>query len=808
MQNLKTENMKHILLILSAVLMILPFCSLRAEAAEPVKIEGTVTDASNNEWIAYATVELLRKSDSTLIKATVTNSEGRYVIENSPLGKYLLRISCLGYRKTVLPEFELTASKPSVKFGSTALVSESQSISEVTVQAQKLTGQIVDDKLVYAISSKSAEFVQSGLELLRQLPDLTVGFMSDEVKLAGSNNLLFQVNGRKVDQNYLLQLNPKMVDKIEVSTNPGVKYDSNVDAVINYILKKTITYGLNTRLRVQVPISEAMLSKNNINLDFYYQKFRFYAGGNYKHSRYTLENTNERTTLSEGEFRSLSQQTENKVLINNGGFNYGLDWFPDKSNSLSFASSVQLILPNRTNQTSVNTHNNNSEIYQTTGYHKMRDKNPYHDYSLFYKHQFGKKFHELSIENFLSNRTTRHSDHYTEYQGTPEELLIDQNQQTGNRNGQFMVRVDYTYPLSDKVKLSAGYNGYFIRSKYTYSESVTQFSDALQYRENRQVLYAGLSLTQGKLSLQLGNRYEMSDIHISHQNDTTNQYNLWFPSASVQYTWNEKNMIRLNYRKSVIRPDVNQLSPINYSDDLYSKYMGNPTLKPAFIHRFEFTHRIQASKKASISYIPYVTFIRNDIRQVVLAASNSPVMNRKYVNIGDDMEVGLTVSASVTPFEWWTISPSFTYFRRELQALPDYGINQAFKRTSFRTNVSSQWTLAKTWMAYVEGNYNAPSINIQTTSHSTYECVIGIYKAVSKKLNVSVFTLNPWNTRYVIDKRTLRTIDRVQISEEALKYNYLFMFRLGYNFSLGKEGKRIDRQREPEEVRDGKKGIL
>lgn len=801
--------MKRILLILSPALLILLLCSFKTKAAGTVKIEGTVIDAATNELIAYARVELLKQSDSTLVNAALTNAQGKYVIENSPLGKYLLRISCLGYRKAILPEFELTASKPLVIFGPTALVSESQSLSEVTVQAQKLTGQIMDDKLVYAISSKSAEYVQSGLELLRQLPDLTVNFMSDEVKLAGSNNLLFQVNGRKVDQNYLLQLNPKMVDKIEVSTNPGVKYDSNVDAVINYILKKTITYGLNTRLRVQVPLSEALLSKNNINLDFYYQKFRFYAGSNYKYSRYKVENTNERTTtISGGESRSLTQQAESNILSNNGGVNYGIDWFPDKSNSLSFASAIQLDLPNQTDQTLVNTHNINSEVSQTTGTHNVRDKNPYYDYSLYYKHQFAKKFHELSIENFLSNRTTRHTDYYTEYRTSSEELLIEQNQQTGNRNRQYMVRIDYTYPFSEKVKLSAGYNGNFIRSKYSYLESVTKFSDALQYKENRQVVYSGLSLTEGKLSIQIGSRYELSDINISHQNDTANQYNLWFPSASVQYRWGEKHTLRLNYRKSVIRPDVNQLSPIHYSEDLYSQYIGNPTLQPAFFHRFEFTHRIQASKKASISYMPYVTFIRNDIRQVVLPASNSPVLNRKYINVGDDMELGLTVSGSVTPFEWWTISPSFTYFRRELQALPDYGINQSFKRTSFRTNLSSQWTVAKTWMAYVECNYNAPSINIQTTSHSTYECVIGINKALSKKLSVSVFTLNPWNTRYVIDKRTLKTIDRIQISEEALKYNYLFLFRLGYNFSLGKEGKRIDRQREPEEVRDGKKGIL
>lgn len=806
---METKTINSFTFLSTSVFLVLLLFSSPVKSAEPVKIEGTVKDASHSEFIPYANVELLRSSDSTLIKATVTNTEGHYVIENMAFGKYLLRISCLGYRKAIIPEFELTDRRPAIHFGTISLTEELKSLGEVTVRAQKLTGRLEDDKLVYIISQKSIGHVQSGLELLSQLPDITVNLMSDEVKLAGSNNILFQVNGRKVDHSYLLQLSPNLIDKIEVSTNPGAKYDSDVDAIINLTLKKDITYGLNGRIRFQIPLSEALLSKNNVSFDVYYRKFRFYAGSNYKFSRYETENINERTSsLSDGNTSALTQRATSTIKNNNAGFNYGIDWFPDDKNALSFAGSFQPALPNNTDQISDNSFGINQEITKTTGYHALNDRGSYYDYSLYYKHKFAKKFHELSVENFLSNRDSRHSDDYTEYRLLPEELLYQKNQQTNTQNRQLMVRVDYTYPVIEQLRLSAGYNGYFNRSKYNYSEALTAFSDGLNYDENRQVIYSNLSWNRGNLNLQVGGRYEFSDVQIDHQIDVNNRYNLWFPSASAQYKWGKKHALRLNYRKSVIRPDVNQLSPINYSDDSYSQSVGNTSLQHASVHRFEFTHRIQVNTLASFNYIPYLTFIRNDIRQVVIPADDSNVQYRKLINIGNDLEYGLTFSASVALFKWWSISPSFTYFKRELRALPEYGISNPDSRSSFRTNVSSQWMLPKNWMVFVEYNYNAPSINIQTVNHATYECMIGFNKAVNKKLNVSVFTLNPWASRYVYDSRTLTTNTQRQFSEESLKYNYLFFVKLGYNFRLGKEGKQLDRQREPEEVNNTKNGIF
>ena len=806
---MKTKITNNFTSLVASVLMVSTLFSSPAQSAEPVKIEGTVKDATRPEFIPYANVELLRSGDSTLVKATVTNTEGRYVIENMTFGKYLLRISCLGYRKNIIPEFELTARQPSIHFGTTSLTEESKSLDEVTVRAQKLTGRLEDDKLVYSINPKFVGIAQSGLELLRQLPDITVNLMSDEVKLAGSNNILFQVNGRKVDSSYLLQLSPSLIDKIEVSTNPGARYDSDVNAIINVILKKDITYGLNIKMRFQIPVSEAMLSKNNVSFDVYYKKFRFYAGSNFKFGRYDQENINERnSSLPEGTTNTLTQRAKSTIKNNNIGFNYGIDWFPDEKNALSFASSFQPVLPNHTNQTSNNSFGTNQEITQSTGYHSLIDRNLFYDYSLYYKHKFAKKSHEISIENYLSNGDNRHADAYSEYRWPTEELLNQKNQQTGTKNRQFMIRVDYTYPINEQIKLAAGYNGYFNRSRYNYNETITEFSDGLNYDENRQVIYSNLSVNRKNLYLQIGGRYEFSDVKINHQTAVNNRYNLWFPSASVQYKWGDKQTLRLNYRKSVLRPDVSQLSPITYSDDSYSQSVGNTALQHASIHRFEFTHRIQANKMTSFSYIPYLTFIRNDIRQVVISDVDTKILHREFINIGNDLEYGLTFSASLAPFKWWSISPSFTYFRRELQALPEYGVINVSRRTSFRSKLSSQWILPKTWVIFAECVYNAPSINIQTVNHSYYECVIGFNKVVGKKLNVSVFTLNPWAKHLVYDSRTLTMNNQRQFTEESFKYNYLFFIQLGYNFRIGKEGKQISRQREPEEAPNTKKGIF
>jgi hypothetical protein len=483
------------------------------KAINPGKIEGSVSDAETYKAVPYANVELLKSPDSTQVKLTSTNEEGKYQFEDVAYGKYLIRISCLGYRKQNIQEFEVTPEKPVVKFGTTNLITESKSVNEVTVVGYKLTGKMEDDKTIYTVNSKSAEIAQSALELLRQLPDVTVGYMTDDVKLAGSSNILFQVDGKKVDANYLMQLNPKLIDKIEVLTNPGVKYDSDVDAVINIVLKKNIQYGMSGRLRLDVPTSGTIISRSNGSFDYFRKKIHLFVAGSFRLRRYDAKIKNERITTIDSTV--LDQYTTGTSLKTRLGLSYGFDWFINDHNTVNFYSYVQ---PRIRNQNVFTSDNNYTSALKSSHYmnkNTTRDENPKYEYSFFYKHEFPQKHHDISFESYFNNERTRNLSDYYEQNYLANDSLSDQlsnqrNQGRVTNNKQLILKIDYNYPITEKLRLAAGYNATFNRDSYSYSETLTDFFDNTDYNENRQIGYANLSWNIGNLTFQAGSRYEFS----------------------------------------------------------------------------------------------------------------------------------------------------------------------------------------------------------------------------------------------------------------------------------------------------------
>jgi hypothetical protein len=788
-------------LIFLSIIIFNPFKSFATELG---KVEGTIIDAETSKAVPFANVELLRSSDSTMLKAVITNTDGFYLIEEIPYGKYLIRISCLSYRKEMLA-FEILSQKAHVKLERTKLFAESKALDEVIVKGYKLTGIIKDDKTIYSVNSKSAEIAQSGLELLSQLPDVTVNHFSDDVKLAGSSNILFQVNGRKVDNNFMMQLNPKLVDKIEVINNPGVNFDGAVDAVINIVLKREFEYGMSGQLRLQLPTSkDIILSKNNATVDVYFRKVRFYVAGRYKLNNYTVENISMRTTTSD---IYLKQQTFGKEKGSTFSANYGFDWFFNDKNTLSAYSSIQPIIPNSTKFTTKNAYTEGETTY-STGLTSKTDKNYLFDYSIFFQHKFPKKEHQISFENYLSNRTDDGSSSYYEQNDliVPSYLLV-QNQSTESNNIYSYMKVDYTYPFFNKLLLSSGYNWYYLKRDFTYNDLVSTYSDLTNYKENRHSVYFNLSSGLGKLNIQAGIRYEFSGIKIIHVYDTVNRYNYFLPSIKANYKLNEKNILRFSYRKSLARPGINQLSPANYKDDSYTQSKGNPTLKPSVKNYFELEHRVQLNKSMYVNYRPYLSHAKDGISQVNLIISDS-ILRKQYSNVNNELEYGVIFSGMFSVKDIWTTTPSFTYYRKKLDALPEYGINEAVKDNSWRLNISSQLVLPKEWMLFLEFNYEAPSIAYQNRKLEYYDFVFGFNKTFNKKFSISAFTMNPWSNRYTYDQRTYNTESMVQNTENSIKYDYIFLIRIGYRFKLGKTGKKIDHNAENEEVQLPKRGIL
>ena len=60
-------------------------------------ITGTTVESDSQEPLPQATVKLL-KTDSTLVKGVLTNVNGVFKITAPSDGRYILRVSCVGFK--------------------------------------------------------------------------------------------------------------------------------------------------------------------------------------------------------------------------------------------------------------------------------------------------------------------------------------------------------------------------------------------------------------------------------------------------------------------------------------------------------------------------------------------------------------------------------------------------------------------------------------------------------------------------------------------------------------------------------------
>ena len=63
-----------------------------------IEVRGQVEDAKTKEPIALASVTLVSERDSTLVLRGATDLQGGYLFSEVKVGRYLLRISFLGYK--------------------------------------------------------------------------------------------------------------------------------------------------------------------------------------------------------------------------------------------------------------------------------------------------------------------------------------------------------------------------------------------------------------------------------------------------------------------------------------------------------------------------------------------------------------------------------------------------------------------------------------------------------------------------------------------------------------------------------------
>lgn len=231
-----------------------------------------------------------------------------------------------------------------------------------------------------------------------------------------------------------------------------------------------------------------------------------------------------------------------------------------------------------------------------------------------------------------TRRYTRVSDFVTNFYDSNNNLLpisTLQNIPVKGGNNNLTVSSDYFLPLGKNSKLDFG--GKIIlfsfRSenfpKFSFNNSVaiddTVLKNKFDFTQATKAAYTNYKSSYKSYSYQLGLRLEHFTydgyVHQYKQPVSAKFINL-FPSAFVNKKLNAKSDITLSYTKRVNRPNFFQLIPYIDVTNPQDTSMGNPFLKPEFVHATELSYMYNYGKGNSILASIYFQYNNNLIQQL------------------------------------------------------------------------------------------------------------------------------------------------------------------------------------------------
>lgn len=100
-------------------------------------VQGKIIDARSKEALEFLTVSLRCQETDTLLKGTVTDEVGSFMLEDLPEGGYVLTVFYVGY-KDLNRNIEITSSSPRINLNHLLLDEDSQLLGEVEVVGQEV----------------------------------------------------------------------------------------------------------------------------------------------------------------------------------------------------------------------------------------------------------------------------------------------------------------------------------------------------------------------------------------------------------------------------------------------------------------------------------------------------------------------------------------------------------------------------------------------------------------------------------------------------------------------------------------------
>ncbi|WP_194831454.1 TonB-dependent receptor domain-containing protein [Prolixibacter sp. NT017] len=750
-------------------------------------ITGQVKDGKSEQSIPYATISLYTTSDSSLITGTVSGTDGHFALRQVASGKYNLRVSFMGYQ-TVNRTIVLT-NQEDYHAGTILLreIAVKLGEGEAVAIGERIKAKTEPDKTTYFINKKMEDASNTGLDVLKYVPGVQLDF-SQNLSLEGNQNILLLVDGKERDTGFIRQLDASQIDKVEVTTMPGSKYDASVSGVINIILKHRET-GINGYVHGEIPTSQNVVYIfPGYGLNYGGKKFSLQTSYSGQVSNFPIVNNSYREISKPQQTTTITSQQD--VMQNNWShrFNFGIDYFMNKQNQFNLYTFYNPYSSEHNGTMTLQSQINQTQDRYWQAKKTDNDRNHKLFGSLYYKHLFHQPNQELTVDASYYYLTAHNATTYA-YDSSSEGGASKQTNIVRPRQQNASIKIDFTTPLTEYFKLETG-------MKDILKSMTDRQSDSFRYRENILAGYGSLSFAKNNVQLNAGLRAEHStNDFIDH---FTRHFWAWLPSASLNYQLSKTKSLKISYRRSIYRPNIYQLNPYVSQNDPFSLQSGNPWLKPQFSQDLflDYSMRLGNNFLSTRLFYNQSTRVINSLTFV----NDSNLFETNIYNAGEVEQLGLQISSALKLGKTFALNPYLKVFSNWTH--PNVIARQyqtvAKQELSYEVGLSAIASFKHDWTAAFRMQYYHPTTDIQTIRNmSDALYFISVEKTIKKKIKLGIVSGLPFKRSFAYHGEKTQGPNFYQRSVgSVILPSVPVWFSIRYQFSSGKKVHTIQRETE------------
>ncbi|MCD8044592.1 MAG: TonB-dependent receptor [Tannerellaceae bacterium] len=723
------------------LILILLTISISIFATNTLCVKGKILEKVTNTPIEYADVVLSKEGETIAHTYSQTNGEFQLTAINE--GEYSLTIHLIGYEAYTQTPITLRSGDPVTDIGTVQLCPLEIGLAEVMVEGtRRQTVYKLDRKIIDATNNLMASG-GTAVDILENTPSIQVSADGD-VSFRGSSNFKVYIDGKPgfySGTQALQQIPAGQIENIEIITTPSARYDTDSDVgIINIITKKNTRQGVNGIVNLHG--STALSNGGDFLISQQLNKLRWHIAG---HGNIPIRKSDfkqEKTTFVNDLLTSSYSNGPRTGKNYHYGLRAGIEHTLTSNTSLN--AEWQIVYDKFTRSGNLDyietiTNNSAGELSVTNDYNSRDDFDLHatvHIGKAGFNHKFNDNGHQLS-GNFMFG-----------YQGDALEYfqsdLYNKNneRQYGHRAWEDEVRhtiqgnLDYTLPYSTTGRLESGYqyHSYLEDGDYTmhfWDREKKEFYNnediynTFYFQRGIHSLYFIGTDSYKAFDAQIGIRgehtHQVLRSSVEGANRTVNRFEV-FPSVHIGYTlpYEQKLIFAYSYRTN--RPELFYMESYITYRDYYTAEIGNPDIRPEYIHSYELNYKKNIGEQVLQSSIFYRS--RKDKIERLRVPYEAGVTLDSMANVGNDHALGIELSVQFNINKWWNMNGNGNiYYYKVVNRFETGG---KVSGTNYDITLNNQFRIHRNTRIQLDGNFVGPSVTTQGLVNSYWFVNLGI----------------------------------------------------------------------------------